>query len=154
HNLRPGVAEKLNIGPERLMEHNPRLIYCSMSAFGHSGPLSMKPGYEPLLQAFSGLISINGDPEGKPARIGASVVDMGTGMWTVIGALSALRQRDITNKGSVVETSLFETALTWASRHAADFGATGKVSPRVGTGHNSLTPYQAFQTSDKEIIIG
>lgn len=154
HNLRPGVAEKLDIGSDRLMAHNPRLIYCSMSAFGHSGPLSMKPGYEPLLQAFSGLISINGDPEGKPARIGASVVDMGTGMWTAIGALSALRQRDITNKGSVVETSLFETALTWASRHAADYGATGKVSPRVGTGHNSLTPYQAFQASDKEIIIG
>lgn len=153
HNLRPGVAEKLKIDAARMMELNPRLIYCEQSAFGNKGPLRLKPGYEPLLQAFAGLVSINGDPSGPPSRIGPSVVDLGTGMWSVIGALAAIIQRGISGKGCVIHNSLFETALSWAARHCGDFGATGKAPPRVGTGHNSLTPYQAFEASDGPVII-
>ncbi|MFC4626164.1 CaiB/BaiF CoA transferase family protein [Daeguia caeni] len=153
HNLRPGVAEKLNIGGEEMLKLNPRLIYCEQSAFGHKGPMRLKPGYEPLLQAFAGLISINGDPNGPPSRIGPSVVDLGTGMWSVIGALTALIQRNQTGKGAIIRNSLFETALSWAARHAGDYGATGKIPPRVGTGHNSLTPYQAFEAKDGPVVI-
>ncbi|MGO4574193.1 CaiB/BaiF CoA transferase family protein [Microvirga sp. 2TAF3] len=153
HNLRPGVAQKLKIDGSDLIAVNPRLIYCSMSAFGHQGPLSARPGYEPLLQAFSGLISVNGDPNGPPSRVGPSIVDLGTGMWTVIGALTALLTRQQTGLGTIVETSLFETALSWTGRHIADYGATGNIPPRVGTGHNSLTPYQAFDTKDGPLVI-
>lgn len=153
HNLRPGVAEKLGITAQELMAHNPRLVYCEMNAFGHAGPLQQKPGYEPLLQAFSGLVSVNGDPAGPASRVGPSIVDLGTGMWTVIGALAALQERQRTGKGSIVSTSLFETALGWVSRHVADYGATGKIPPRVGTGHNSLTPYQAFEAADGPLVI-
>ena len=153
HNLRPGVEEKLGVDAAALMRLNPRLIYCGMNAFGHAGPMESKPGYEPLLQAFAGLVSVNGDPPGPPSRVGPSIVDMGTGMWTVIGALTALLNRQATGQGSVVQTSLFETALGWVSRHVADYGATGKIPPRVGTGHNSLTPYQAFEAADGPVVI-
>ena len=104
HNLRPGVAEALGIGPEPVTARHPRLIYCAMGAFGHHGPLSQRPGYEPLFQAFCGLSSITGEPDGPPVRMGASVVDQGTGMWTVIGALAALQQRHATGRGCVVNT--------------------------------------------------
>ena len=153
HNLRPGVENKLKADAETLMAVNPRLIYCSMSAFGHTGPMADRPGYEPLLQAFSGMVAINGDPSGPPSRVGPSVVDLGTGMWSVIGILSALLQRQETGLGSEVRTSLLETAVNWAGRHIADYGATGKIPPRVGTGHNSLTPYGAFEASDGPFII-
>ena len=153
HNLRPGVAEKLNIGGEEMLKLNPRLIYCEQSAFGHRGPMRLKPGYEPLLQAFAGLISINGDPAGAPSRVGPSIVDLGTGMWSVIGALSALMRRNETGEGAIIRNSLFETALSWAARHVGDYGATGKIPPRVGTGHNSLTPYQAFEAKDGPVVV-
>ncbi|MHA6691602.1 CaiB/BaiF CoA transferase family protein [Devosia sp. A449] len=153
HNLRPGVPEKLEISADDLRAINPRLIYCEQTAFGNAGPMAGKPGYEPLLQAFSGLISINGDPEGPASRVGASVVDLGTGMWSVIGALAALLERQRTGQGGVVTTSLFETAMGWTARHIADYGATGTIPPRVGTGHNSLTPYQAFQSKDGPLVI-
>ena len=153
HNLRPGVEEKLGVDAAALMRLNPRLIYCGMNAFGHAGPMESKPGYEPLLRAFAGLVGVNGDPAGPPSRVGPSIVDMGTGMWTVIGALTALLNRQATGQGSVVQTSLFETALGWVSRHVADYGATGKIPPRVGTGHNSLTPYQAFEAADGPVVI-
>lgn len=153
HNLRPGVAEKLGLDAKSLMAINSGLIYCAQNAFGHAGPLQNKPGYEPLLQAFSGLVSINGDPAGPASRVGPSIVDLGTGMWTVIGALSALHDRARTGVGSVVATSLFETALGWVARHTADYGATGVIPPRVGTGHNSLTPYGAFDAADGPLVI-
>lgn len=106
-----------------------------------------------MLQAFGGLLAINGDPSGPPSRIGPSVVDLGTGMWTVIGILAALIERGRTGKGADVRTSLLETAVSWAARHAADYGATGTIPPRVGTGHNSLTPYGAFEAADGPFII-
>ena len=90
HNLRPGVTQSMGIDGPSLCARHPRLIYCEISAFGHTGPLRMQPGYEPLIQAFSGLSSINGGPDDPPMRTGASVCDQGTGMWAVIGALAML----------------------------------------------------------------
>lgn len=153
HNLRPGVEDKLKVDAATLMEVNPRLIYAGMSAFGSRGPMKHRPGYEPLLQAFCGMVAINGDPTGPPARVGPSVVDLGTGMWSVIGVLTALVDRERTGRGSRVDTSLLETAVNWSARHAADFGASGQIPPRVGTGHNSLTPYGAYPASDGPIVI-
>lgn len=153
HNMRAGVMEKFGLDGTAMLARFPRLIYADVSAFGHVGPMAKKPGYEPLLQAFSGLISVNGDPSGPPARVGASVIDYGTGMWTAIGVLAALVSRAQTGKGCIVNTSLFETALMWMSTHVAGFTATGKLPQRQGTGHASLTPYQAFETANGPLMV-
>lgn len=153
HNLRPGVMEKMGLGPEETTARHPRLIYCDMGAFGHLGPMKNRPGYEPLMQAFSGLISANGHPDGPPARIGASVVDLGTGMWAAIGALAALFRRGTTGKGCVVNTSLFETALLWCGFHMVTYMTGGGLPVRHGTGHPLLVPYQAFETSTGPLVI-
>ncbi|WP_431267621.1 CaiB/BaiF CoA transferase family protein [Dankookia sp. P2] len=153
HNLRPGVAEALGIGPEVVTARHPRLIYCAMGAFGHKGPLAHRPGYEPLFQAFAGLSSITGEPGGPPVRMGASVVDQGTGMWTVIGALAALQQRARTGRGCVVNTSLFETALMWGGQKISAYVNQGKLPERHASGHPNFVPYQAFDCADGPLLI-
>ncbi|MEN0074653.1 MAG: CoA transferase [Paracraurococcus sp.] len=153
HNLRPGVAEALGIGPAEVTARHPRLIYCAMGAFGHKGPLAHRPGYEPLFQAFAGLSSITGEPGGPPVRMGASVVDQGTGMWTVIGALAALQQRARTGRGCVVNTSLFETALMWAGQKISAYVNQGKLPERHASGHPNFVPYQAFDCADGPLLV-
>jgi crotonobetainyl-CoA:carnitine CoA-transferase CaiB-like acyl-CoA transferase len=153
-NLRPGVAEELGMGPAALLEANPRLIYCSIAAFGHQGPLRLKPGYEILLQAFAGLMSTTGEENGPPLRLGASVVDFGTGMWTTIAALAALRQRDRTGRGCVIETSLFETALFWLCNAFAQYAASGKVPERHATGSPRQVAFGAFETKNGPLVVG
>ncbi|MGG5888139.1 CaiB/BaiF CoA transferase family protein [Falsiroseomonas sp. HC035] len=153
HNLRPGVAEALGIGPGEVCARHPRLIYCAMSAFGHVGPERLRPGYEPLLQAFGGLSSITGEPDGPPVRMGASVVDQGTGLWTVLGALSLLERRHRTGIGGVVNTSLLETALLWAGQKMSSYVNTGKLPERHASGHPNFVPYQSFDTADGPILV-
>ena len=153
HNMRPGVPEALGLGPEETMARHPRLIYCAMGAFGHKGPLKDRPGYEPLLQAFGGLSSITGEPGGPPVRMGASVVDQGTGMWTVIGALAALQQRARTGRGCVVNTSLLETAIAWGNQKISAFVNQGKEPERHASGHPDFVPYEAFDAADGPFLI-
>lgn len=153
HNLRPGLAEDLGLGAEAMLELNPRLVYCEVSAFGHKGPLRRKPGYEPLGHAYSGIMAVNGEPDGPPLRTGPSIVDPGTGMWSAIGILAALRRRDSTGKGGVVNTSLLETALTWVYAQAANFMLTGNEPPRHGNGNANLVPYQVFETGTQAMMI-
>ncbi|MCO6418802.1 CoA transferase [Siccirubricoccus sp. KC 17139] len=153
HNLRPGVADALGFGAAVVTARFPKLIYCEMGAFGHLGPLRLRPGYEPLFQAFCGLSSITGEPDGPPVRMGASVVDQGTGMWTVIGALAALEQRRRTGRGCVVNTSLFETALMWAGQKISAYVNMGKLPERHASGHPNFVPYQAFATADGPLLV-
>jgi formyl-CoA transferase len=153
HNLRPGAAEALGFGPDDLMALNPRLIYCVASGFGDRGPLASKPGYEILLQAFAGLMSVTGEADGPPVRMGTSVNDFGTGMWTALGALAALQQRERTGRGCVVSTSLLETALFWLCRHHAEYRASGVVPERHATGGTKLVGFRAFETSNGPIVI-
>ncbi|MBR0682159.1 CoA transferase [Roseomonas eburnea] len=153
HNLRPGAAEALGIGAAETLARHPRLIYCAISAFGRKGPLALRPGYEPLLQAFAGLCMVSGEEGAPPQRIGASVVDYGTAMWTVIGALSALRRREATGRGGVVDTSLFETALVWTGQRLTSWLNEGRLLPRTATGHPNMVPYQAFQAADAPLIV-
>ena len=153
HNMRPGVPEALGLGPQETTARHPRLIYCAMGAFGHTGPLKDRPGYEPLLQAFGGLNSITGEPGGPPVRMGASVVDQGTGMWTVIGALSALQQRARTGRGCVVNTSLFETALLWGGQKIGAWVNQGKAPERHASGHPGFVPYEAFDAADAPLLV-
>ena len=153
HNMRPGVPEALGLGPEETMARHPRLIYCAMGAFGHKGPMKDRPGYEPLLQAFGGLSSITGEPGGPPVRMGASVVDQGTGMWTVIGALAALQQRARTGRGCVVNTSLLETAIAWGNQKISAYMNQGKAPERHASGHPDFVPYEAFDAADGPFLI-
>ena len=152
-NLRPGVADELGLGPSALLALNPRLIYCSIAAFGHQGPLRLKPGYEILFQAFAGLMSMTGEENGPPLRMGTAVVDCGTGMWTAIAALAALRQRDHTGRGCVIETSLFETALFWLCNTFAQYSVSGKVPERHPTGSPRQVAFGAFETKNGPLII-
>ena len=153
HNLRPGAADALGIGAQAVTARHPHLIYCEMSAFGHIGPERLRPGYEPLLQAFGGLSSITGEPDGPPVRMGASVVDQGTGLWTVLGALAMLERRHRTGQGGVVNTSLFETALLWAGQKISAYVNMGKLPERHASGHPNLTPYEAFDAADGPVLV-
>jgi formyl-CoA transferase len=153
HNMRPGVPEALGLGPAEVTARHTRLIYCAMGAFGHVGPMKDRPGYEPLLQAFGGLSSITGEPGGRPVRMGASVVDQGTGMWTVIGALAALQQRARTGRGCIVNTSLLETAMLWAGQKIGAYVNEGRLPERHASGHPGFVPYEAFDAADAPLLV-
>ncbi len=153
HNLRPGVTQALGIDGEALCARHPRLIYCEISAFGHTGPMSLLPGYEPLIQAFSGLSSTNGGPDDPPMRTAASVCDQGTGMWAVIGALALLQRRHLTGRGGVVSASLLETALVWNGQKADAYVNEGRLPDRHRSGHPGFVPYEAFDTADAPLLI-
>ena len=153
HNLRPGAAEALGLDGPSLTARHPRLIYCSISAFGHIGPLKDRPGYEPLIQAYSGLSSTNGGPGDPPMRLGVAVCDQGAGMWIVIGALAALRRRDVTGQGAIVSASLLETALVWAAQRGDAWINEGRMPPKHRSGHPALVPYEAFDARDGAFII-
>jgi crotonobetainyl-CoA:carnitine CoA-transferase CaiB-like acyl-CoA transferase len=152
-NLRPGSLEEMGLGPDVLLTRHPRLVYCSVWAFGRTGPLKWKPGYEPMVQAFSGLMMMNGDEGGPPTRIGTSILDYGTGMWTAIGALAGLVQRQQTGRGCVVDASLFETALAWMKGHFASYRASGEVPERHRTGSRRVVPFQGFETKTGPLIV-
>jgi formyl-CoA transferase len=153
HNLRADVPAKFGIDGATLTKRFPRLIYADLGAFGHTGPWKERPGYEPIIQAVAGLFSVNGDPSGPESRIGVSIIDLSTGMWTAIGVLAALAKRTATGQGSLVNTSLFESGLMWASNHIAGYSVTGKMPARQGSGHPSLTPYQAFECTDGLLMV-
>jgi crotonobetainyl-CoA:carnitine CoA-transferase CaiB-like acyl-CoA transferase len=152
-NLRPGSLEALGLGAAVLTKKFPRLIYCSVWAFGRTGPLTLKPGYEPMVQAFSGLMMMNGDEGGPPTRIGTSVLDYGTGMWGAMGVLGALVGRAATGRGGTVDVSLFETGLAWLKGHYASFRSSGVVPERHRTGSNRVVPFQAFETKTGPVIV-
>ena len=152
-NLRPGVVAQYGIDGPTLTERFPRLVYCDLSAFGRSGPLRALPGFEPLAQAYSGLASVNGTPDGPPLRTGPSIVDMGSGMWIVISALAALRKRDKTGRGAVIDLSLLDTALAWISMDVSGYLNEGRVPVRRANGHPLLVPYDAFPAQDGPLII-
>jgi crotonobetainyl-CoA:carnitine CoA-transferase CaiB-like acyl-CoA transferase len=152
-NLRPGVVEELGIGPEAMLAANPRLIYCSIWAFGYVGPLRLAPGFDPLLQAYGAMMSVTGGPEDPPTFAGAAINDKSTAMWCVIGALAALRQRDATGDGCVVDTSLFESAVALVETPLNGYLASGTMPPRHGTGSPNLVPYQLFETADRPVCI-
>ncbi|PYM89972.1 MAG: hypothetical protein DME04_24670 [Candidatus Rokuibacteriota bacterium] len=153
-SLRPGAIDELGLDFASAARLNSRIVYCSVTAFGTQGPLRNLPGYDPLMQAYSGLMSINGHPGQEPARVGTSIVDMGTGMWAALGIVAALRQRDATGRAIEVTTALFETALMWVSYHAAGYLGSGEVPQPQGSGTAMIAPYQAFPTADGFAMIG
>ncbi len=152
-NMRPGVMEDLGLDGRSLRAAYPRLIYCSLWAFGDTGPMKMKPGYEPIVQAFAGLFSVNGAPEAPPTRIGVQLLDLGTGMWAAIGVVAALYRRQFTGEGCLVDTSLFETALGWLKLSFGAYKAMGTAPARHRTGSSRIIVFQALDTRDGEIVV-
>ena len=152
-NLRPGHVDKLGLDGPGLLALKPSLIYCNLGAFGRTGPLKDRPGYDPLMQAFGGIMSTTGEPGRPSVRVGASIVDMGTGMWSVIGILTALHERHTTGRGKVVDVSLFETASCWVSLLAAQFMASGQLAGKQGSGAPGIVPYKGYVTRDGEIVV-
>jgi crotonobetainyl-CoA:carnitine CoA-transferase CaiB-like acyl-CoA transferase len=152
-NMRPGTMAAYGLDAKSLRAVKPALIYCTIGAFGASGPLRDRPGYDPLMQAFGGLMSVTGEPEQRPVRVGTSIIDMAAGMWSVIGVLAALFHRRGSGEGSSIDTSLFETALGWMCYHAANFQASGELPKRQGSGAAMIVPYRGYPTRDGFIVI-
>jgi crotonobetainyl-CoA:carnitine CoA-transferase CaiB-like acyl-CoA transferase len=153
-SLRPGLAEGLGLGEGVVRERNPRIVYCSIGAYGRSGPLSSEPGYDALMQAAGGLVSMTGEPGRSGVRVGSSLIDMGTGMWSALGIVAALLERERTGEGALVDTSLYETALAYVGYHLVGYLADGTVPTRQGTVFPMVAPYQVFETRDGELMIG
>jgi crotonobetainyl-CoA:carnitine CoA-transferase CaiB-like acyl-CoA transferase len=154
HSLKPGSAEQRGLGYEDLRPHCPGLIYCALSAFGNIGPLAALPGYDPLIQAYAGIMSVNGHDGQPPARVGVSLVDMGTGLWSVIGILAAVAQRKDSGQGARIDTSLLETGMAWMTNPIANYSASGKLPRRMGSATAMLAPYEVFETADAHVFIG
>jgi crotonobetainyl-CoA:carnitine CoA-transferase CaiB-like acyl-CoA transferase len=151
-NFRTGTMEAFGLGWDVLSAINPRLIYCSISAFGRTGPRKDAAGYEALMQAFSGIMSITGEPGGAPVRAGVSFLDLSTGLFTAFGIVNALLHRARTGLGQRVDGSLLETAVSLLAFHAEGYLLTGAVPKALGSGHPSLSPYRTFRCGDGQWI--
>src|SRR5262250_1296345 len=151
-NFRTGTMEAFGLGYDVLSAINPRLIYCSISAFGRTGPRKDAAGYEALMQAFSGIMSITGEPGGAPVRAGVSFLDLSTGLFTAFGVVNALLHRERTGVGQRVDGSLLETAVSLLAFHAEGYLLTGAIPKALGSGHPSLSPYRNFKCKDGQWI--
>jgi len=152
-SLRPGAAERHGFGAEALRARNPRLVHCSIGAFGAGGPLSEQPGYDPLLQAASGIMSVTGERDGPPVRVGLSLIDLGTGVWAALGVVSALYERERTGVGRTLELSLYETALSLLSTQLVGYLGSGNVPERAGSAFPQIAPYQVFPAQEGDLMI-
>ncbi|MET0444461.1 MAG: CoA transferase [Pseudorhodoplanes sp.] len=152
-NMRPGLVDRYGLDAASLRKLKPSLIYCNLTAFGAEGPMKSTPGYDPLLQAFGGLMSVTGHEGAEPVRTGPSIIDQGAGMWAAIGILAALLKRNESGEGCEVDTSLFETALSWMCMATAAYIASGNVPKRGGSENGGMAPYKAYQASDGWVVI-
>src|SRR5688572_6938468 len=153
-NYRPGVAKRLGVDYETLAAINPRLIYCSISGFGQTGPYADRGGYDLIAQGMSGIMSATGSEGGAPVKVGVPITDLGAGLFGVVGILCALRARHVTGRGQLVDTSLFEAGLALSAWEATEYWYTGQVPRGLGTAHRLNAPYQAFRASDGHFTVG
>jgi crotonobetainyl-CoA:carnitine CoA-transferase CaiB-like acyl-CoA transferase len=153
-SFRTGTVDKMGLGYDVIKSINPQIIYCAISGFGRTGPLSQKGGYDLMVQAYSGLMSTTGEPERTPVRVGFSLVDITCGWVAYGGIMTALYQRQRTGKGQYVEASLLEGMVSAASYHLVNYLGTGNVPGPLGQGHPSLAPYQMFATRDGRVMLG
>ncbi|TSI09301.1 CaiB/BaiF CoA-transferase family protein [Lysinibacillus sp. BW-2-10] len=153
HSMKPTTAEAKGLSYEKISEKNPSIIYGSISAFGEIGLMKNLPGYDPLIQAYTGIMSVTGNPDEDPVRVGVSINDMGSGMWLTMGILAALYKRSITGEGSKVTNSLLETGVAWGTLQLSTYMETGKVPQKLGTAMPLISPYEAFKTNDGWVMI-
>ena len=153
-NYRPGVAARLGVDYPTLAAVNPRLIYCSVSGFGQTGPYASRGGYDLIAQGMAGIMSATGSDGGPPVKVGVPIADLGAGLFALLGILAALRARRLTGRGQQVDTSLFEAALALSAWEATEYWYTGEIPKRLGTAHRLNAPYQAFRASDGYFTVG
>ncbi len=152
-NFKVGGLVKYGLDYASLREINPGLIYCSITGFGQTGPYAHRAGYDFIIQGMSGLMSITGEADGQPQKVGVAVTDIFTGLYSVTGILAALYQRSVTGEGQHLDVALFDVATAITANQAMNYLATGDAPMRMGNAHPNLTPYQVFDCSDGWIII-
>src|SRR5271168_1800229 len=153
HNLKYGTLDRYGLSAVALTAEKPSLVYCNIGAFGSTGPLRDRPGYDPMMQAYGGMMSLLGEDGRPPVRVTVSIIDMATAMWAVIGILAALQERRHTGRGGVVDTSLYETTLAWMTLPISAYLANGEIPTRHGSGIEQIVPYQAFETADGYMMV-
>ena len=153
-NFRAGVLDRQGLGYEALAKIHPRLIYCSVSGYGHTGPRSAEPGFDVIIQGESGVMSVTGDSLGPPYKVGVSIADITTGMYAVQGILAALYQREHTGKGQKVDVALLDSMVSTLTYQAGIYFGTGGTPQRMGNRHPSIVPYETFEASDRFFNIG
>src|SRR6266436_2211875 len=153
HNLKHGTLDRYGLSADTLLVEKPDLVYCNLGAFGSTGPLRDRPGYDPMMQAYGGLMSLLGEDGRPPVRVGVSIIDIATGMWSVIGILGALQERGRTGRGGIIDTSLYETTLAWMTLPLSTYLANGEIPTRHGSGVEQIVPYQAFAATDGHIMV-
>jgi formyl-CoA transferase len=153
-NYRPGVARRLGVDFDTLRAINPRLIYCSISGFGQTGPYASRGGYDLIAQGMSGIMSVTGHPGGAPVKVGIPITDLGAGLFATFGILCAVRARRVTGRGQLVDTSLFEAGLALSVWEATEYWLTDRTPQPMGSAHRMNAPYQALRTSDGYVTVG
>jgi len=152
-NFKVGTLERWGIGPQDLAQRFPRLIHCRISGFGADGPLGGLPGYDAVIQAMCGLMSINGSADGPPVRMGVPVVDLATGLYAVIGILLALHERKVSGRGQFVDTALFDCGISLLHPHLANYLASGVLPTRTGNAHPNISPYDTYRTGTCDLFL-
>jgi formyl-CoA transferase len=153
-NFRRGTLERMDLADEVLWEANPGLVHASISGFGTTGPYAEYAGYDAVIQGMAGIMSVTGEPEGEPMRVGIAVVDVTVALYTVSGVLAALHSRRETGRGQRVDVSLLESALAWLVNVGQNYLVSGKPPQRYGTAHPSIVPYQVFEAQDRPMTLG
>jgi CoA:oxalate CoA-transferase len=152
-NFVPGTMKRLGLDYEVLKEHNPRLIYASISGFGQTGPYAQRPALDVIVQGMAGTLSITGEPDGPPVRVGTSIGDITASLFAVIGILAALQERQVSGRGQALDISMLDSQVAILENAIARYFATGQVPRRLGTRHPVTTPFQAFRTRDGYIVV-
>jgi crotonobetainyl-CoA:carnitine CoA-transferase CaiB-like acyl-CoA transferase len=152
-NFKVGALAKYGLGYEQLHVKFPRLVYCSITGFGQTGPYAPRPGYDSLVQAMGGVMSLTGEPEGLPQKVGVPVADLFAGLYGCIGVLAALRHRDATGQGQQIDIGMLDTHVAWLANQGMNYLATRENPPRLGNQHPNIVPYQVFPTADGYIVL-
>ena len=152
-NFKVGALAKYGLGYEQLKAKHPGLIYCSITGFGQTGPYAPRPGYDALIQGMGGVMSLTGEPDGLPQKVGVPVADLFAGLYGCIGILAALRHRDRTGQGQQVDIGMLDTSVAWLANQGMNYLATGENPPRLGNQHPNIAPYQVFPTKDGHIVL-
>jgi crotonobetainyl-CoA:carnitine CoA-transferase CaiB-like acyl-CoA transferase len=152
-NFRPGTLTKVGLGYDEVAKKHPRLVYCSISGFGHTGPRSTQPGYDAIMQAEGGLMSVTGTADGPPVRLGVAIVDIVSGMFAAYGIATALLAREKTGRGQEVDLAMLDATVALLTYQAGNYFASGKVPARLGNRHPSIVPYETFAASDGDFVL-
>ena len=151
-NFTPGVMERFGLDYEAVNKINPKIVYCSISGFGQDGPYRNRSAYDQIMQGISGLMSITGEPDGEPQKIGIAVTDIGAGMWSAFAIMAALRHQEREGEGQYIDVSMMDSQVAWLTYQAGYFFATGKAPGRMGAAHPTLVPYQGFMCNDGKYV--